>query len=124
MKDFTIIVLDAADHKFIWMLMNLGAPRKQAFVIAYLKNVGEASSREIELGTGISYAEVTKAIHAMSDLGWIESRESKRVEGRRNITYSLKSSLEGIIDHFSKEKLLKNEQLKESIIRLKQLAKS
>ena len=118
------MVLDEADHEFIRMLRSLGAPRKQAYVIGYLKNVNEATSRDVERGIEISYAEVTKAIHAMRNLGWIEAREYKRVEGRRKITYALKSSPEEIIRHFEEEKLRETMQARKSIQRLKDLANS
>jgi predicted transcriptional regulator len=35
MKDLTVMVLDEADHEFIQMLRNLGAPKTLAFVIVY-----------------------------------------------------------------------------------------
>jgi predicted transcriptional regulator len=124
MKDSTIMVLDDADHEFIRMLRNLGAPRNLAFVIVYLKNVNEATSREIEQGIEISYSERSTAIQALRNLKWIESTEFKRIDGRRKITYALKIPLEKIVKHFSEEKLRESVQERESISKLKLLANS
>ena len=124
MKDLTIMVLDEADHEFIQMLRNLGAPRNLAHVIAYLKNVNETTSREIERGTGMCCTEVTKAMQALRNLGWIEARVFKRGDGSRKITYSLKIPLDEIVNHFGEEKLRKSAQEREAIRRLKELANS
>ena len=124
MKDLTIMVLDEADHEFIQMLMNLGAPRNLAHVIANLKNVNETTSREIERGTGMCCTEVTKAMQALRNLGWIEARVFKRGDGSRKITYSLKIPLDEIVKHFGEEKLGKSVQEMESILKLKKLAYS
>jgi len=124
MKDLTIMVLDEADHEFIQMLRNLGAPRNLAHVIANLKNVNEATSREIERGTGMCCTEVTKAMQALRNLGWIEARVFKRGDGSRKITYSLKIPLDEIVKHFGEEKLGTSVQEMESILKLKKLAYS
>ncbi len=124
MKDLTVMVLDEADHEFIQMLNNLGAPRNLARVIAYLKNVNEATSREIERGTEMSCTEVTKTMQALRNLGWIEVSVFKRGDGSRKITYSLKIPLDEIVKHFGEEKLGKSVQEMESILKLKKLAYS
>jgi predicted transcriptional regulator len=124
MKDLTVMVLDEADHEFIRMLRSLGAPKTLAFVIVYLKNVNVATSREIERGIEISYAETIKAMQALRNRGWIEARVFKRGDGSRKITYSLKIPLEEIVKHFGEEKLLKSVQEMESILKLKLLVDS
>jgi len=49
MKDYEVKVLDENDHIFIETLRNLGMSRNVATTMAYLMNVDEASSREIEI---------------------------------------------------------------------------
>ena len=124
MQDSTITVLDERDHEFIQKLRNLGAPRNLAHVIAYLKNVNEATSREVERGAELGYTGVTTALQALQEMSWIEAREFKRVDGRRKVTYSLKSSLEEIVMHFDEEKRREFTQEREAIQRLKELANS
>ena len=53
MKDYEVKVLDENDHIFIETLRNLGMSRNVATTMAYLMNVDEASSREIEISTGL-----------------------------------------------------------------------
>jgi len=65
MKDFEIKVLDEEDHIFIETLRDLGASRSVATMMAYLMNVDEASSREIEISTGLRQPEVSLAMRLM-----------------------------------------------------------
>ncbi|MGD0954565.1 MAG: ArsR family transcriptional regulator, partial [Methanotrichaceae archaeon] len=58
------------------------------------------------------------------EMSWIEAREIKRVDGRRKVTYSLKSSLEEIVMHFDEEKRREFTQEREAIQKLKKLANS
>ncbi|MDP4228740.1 MAG: transcriptional regulator protein, partial [Bacteroidota bacterium] len=53
MKDSEVKVLDEDDYIFIKALSNLGISRNVATAMAYLMNVDEASSREIEISTGL-----------------------------------------------------------------------
>jgi len=53
MKDYEVKVLDENDHIFIETLMNLGMSRNVATMMAYLMNVNEASSQDIEISTGL-----------------------------------------------------------------------
>ena len=52
MKDYEVKVLDEKDHLFIETLKNLGISRNVATIVAYLMNVDEKSSHEIEISTG------------------------------------------------------------------------
>ena len=62
MKDYEVKVLDENDHIFIETLRNLGMSRNVATTMAYLMNVDEASSREIEISTGLRQPEVSHAM--------------------------------------------------------------
>jgi predicted transcriptional regulator len=53
MKDSEIKVLDEDDHIFVKALSNLGMSRNVAATMAYLMNVDEATSRDIEVSTGL-----------------------------------------------------------------------
>ena len=53
MKNYEFKVLDENDHIFIKTLSNLGMSRPVATTMAYLMNVDEASSREIEISSGL-----------------------------------------------------------------------
>ena len=84
MKDFGVKILDEDDHIFIETLRNLGMSRNVATTMAYLMNVDEASSREIEISTGLRQPEVSLAMRLMRQQSWISVRSEKRlVKGDR-----------------------------------------
>ena len=70
MKDYEVKVLDENDHIFIETLRNLGMSRNVATTMAYLMNVNEASSREIEISTGLRQPEVSLAMRLMRNQSW------------------------------------------------------
>ena len=74
MKNYELKMLDEDDYIFIKTLSNLGMPRYVATTMAYLLNVDEASSQEIELSTGLRQPEVSLAIKFMSNQSWINVR--------------------------------------------------
>ena len=79
MKNYELKVLDEDDHIFIKTLSNLGMPRSVATTMAYLMNVDEASSQEIEMSTGLRQPEVSLAIKFMSKQSWINVRHREKV---------------------------------------------
>ncbi len=120
-RDSTIESLDERDQEFIQTLRNLDVSKNLATTIAFLGNVAEATSREIELGANLSQPGVSKAMKALQELGWLEARKIKVTEGGRPRTiYALKVSLEGIVKHFEEEKLHESAQDMEAIQRLKE----
>ena len=78
MKDYEITVLDEDDHVFIKTLSNLGMSRNVATTMAYLMNVNEASSQEIEISTGLRQPEVSLAMRLMSNQSWVSVRLEKK----------------------------------------------
>ena len=83
MKDSEVKVLDENDHIIIETLRNLGMARNVATMMAYLMNVDEASSREIEISTGLRQPEVSLAIRLMCNQSWVGVRsENKPGKGR------------------------------------------
>ena len=110
MKDYEIKLLDEDDHVFIEMLRNLGMSRNIAATIAYLINVGEASSHEIEISTGLRQPEVSLAIRLMSNQSWISVRsEKKSGKGRPKKIYSLVAPVDNIISYYE-DKIYKESQ--------------
>jgi predicted transcriptional regulator len=119
MKDYEVKVLDEDDHIFIEMLRNLGMPRNTATMMAYLMNVDEASSREIEVSTGLRQPEVSLALKLMHKQSWISVRsERKPGKGRPVKIFSLMSSADEIIS-FYEDKVYKKSQA--TILAIKKL---
>jgi predicted transcriptional regulator len=101
MKDYEIKLLDEDDHVFIEMLRNLGMSRNIAATIAYLINVEEASSREIEICTGLRQPEVSLATRLMRNQSWIRVRSEKKPgKGRPIKIYSLAAPVDAIISYY------------------------
>jgi predicted transcriptional regulator len=78
MKDHGIKVLDEDDNNFIETLRNIGMSRNVAATMAYLMNVDEASSREIEISTGLRQPEISLAMRLMRNQSWVSVRSEKK----------------------------------------------
>jgi predicted transcriptional regulator len=101
MKDSEIKVLDEEDHTFIETLRELGASRRVATTMAYLMNVDEASSRGIEISTGLRQPEVSLAMRLMHNQSWVNVRSEKKPgKGRPVKIYSLAAPVDEIISYY------------------------
>jgi predicted transcriptional regulator len=117
MKDYEIKVLDEEDHIFIVTLTDLGMSRNVATTIAYLMNVNEASSREIEISTGLRQPEVSLVVRLMYNQSWISVRsEKKHGKGRPTKIYSLAAPVDEILS-FYEDKIYKESQATISAIK-------
>ncbi len=123
MKEFTIKALDETDLQVAETLIELGMSRKVARLIAYLANVKEASSREIETGADLRQPEVSIGMQTLRDNHWINEHEIKTLnKGRPMKFYSLNTSLDDIVGHLEEETLKESSRAMESIKKLKELA--
>jgi predicted transcriptional regulator len=101
MKDLEVKMLDEEDHIFIETLRNLGMSRNVATTMAYLMNVDEASSREIEISTGLRQPEVSLVMRLMHNQSWISVRSEKKPgKGRPMKIYSLAAPVDEIISYY------------------------
>ena len=117
MKDFGVKILDEDDHIFIDTLRNLGMSRNVATTMAYLMNVNEVSSREIEISTGLRQPEVSLAIVLMCNHSWVNVRSEKKPgKGRPTKIYSLVSPVDEIISYYE-DKIYKESQATISAIK-------
>jgi len=119
MKDYEVRVLDENDHLFIETLRNLGMSRNVATMMAYLLNVNEASSQEIEISTGLRQPEVSLALKLMHNQSWISIRSEKKPgKGLPIKIYSLAAPVDEIISYYE-EKIYKESQA--TILAIKEL---
>jgi predicted transcriptional regulator len=117
MKDSEVKMLDENDHIFIKALSNLGMSRNAATTMAYLMNVNEASSREIEISTGLRQPEVSLAMRLMRTQAWVSMRlEKKPGKGRPMKIYSLAAPVDEIISYYE-DKIYKDSQATISAIK-------
>lgn len=104
MKYDRVKVLDEKDHIFVRSLGNLGVSRCEAMAMAYLMNVDEASSHEIETSTGLRQPEVSLAMKSMHVQSWITVRfERKQGKGRPIKIYSLVVPIDVIMNYYENE---------------------
>ena len=97
--------------------------RNVASLITYLKDVEEASSREIEMATDMRQPEVSIAMRTLRERGWVAEQEIKRDgKGRPQKIYALRSNIEEIIGYYEAEKNQEAAQTIEAIQRLKELS--
>jgi predicted transcriptional regulator len=117
MKDSEVKMLDEDDYIFIETLRNLGMSRNAATTMAYLMNVEEASSREIEISTGLRQPEVSLAMRLMCNNSWVCMRSEKKPgKGRPIIIYSLEVPVDEIISYYE-DKIYKESQATISAIK-------
>jgi predicted transcriptional regulator len=117
MKYSEVKMLDENDHIFIEMLSNLGMSRNVATTMAYLMNVDKASSREIEISTGLRQPEVSLAMGLMCNQSWVNMHSEKKPgKGRPMKVYSLAAQVDEIISYYE-DKIYKESQATISVIK-------
>ena len=101
MKNSEVKMLDENDYFFIKALSNLGMSRNTATTMTYLMNVEEASSREIEISTGLRQPEVSIVMRSICSKSWVSMRlEKKSGKGRPMKIYSLTTPVDEIISYY------------------------
>jgi predicted transcriptional regulator len=98
MMEVTIEMLDEEGLKFAAALESLGLASNEATMVAYLSYADAATSREIEIGTGLRQPEVSISMKALRSRDWIREKEirSER-KGRPVKVYALKSTISEIL---------------------------
>ena len=125
MIDFEVKILDENDLIFVSDLRNLGMQRNVALTIVYLSHVKEASSREIEIGTGLRQPEISLALGFMQDCQWIKTHMIKaNKKGRPLKVYSLSVKMDKIYDFYEQQVLLNYNDSVGKINRLKEIIKN
>ncbi|KCZ71000.1 putative transcriptional regulator [Candidatus Methanoperedens nitroreducens] len=121
MKTITIKQFNEKNEEIADMLMYLGMRRPIARILSYLKHVDEATSTELERGTGLRQPEVSIAMRELKEHDWVNEREEKKPgKGRPYKIHSLKIGFSEIVAQLERQKkkavdeaLLKIERLKE-----------
>jgi len=73
-------------------------------MLAYIQQVNEAKSTELEMGTGLHQPEVSIAAKQLEERDWINEREEKKQgKGRPFKIYSLKVGFKDIIAQLEKQ---------------------
>ena len=116
-------MLDEKDLEFVDALRNLRVPRSVGTLITFLANADEATSREIEMGTGMRQPEVSIAMRALRNHNWIAERDVKTEgKGRPMKVYKLTVPMENIIQHYEEVENSESARTMQAIQRLKEIA--
>jgi len=122
-KEAAVKVLDEKDHDTIEALRTVGVKRNVATIIVYLKDLDEATARDIEKGSGLRQPEVSIAMRTLRQKGWIAEREVKGTgKGRPTRLYKLTVPIDDIIGHYEEEKRIESSRAMQSIQRLKEIS--
>jgi predicted transcriptional regulator len=122
MKTLDVRQLDEKDEEIADVLISLGMSRHAARTLTYLQNVDEATSVEIEKGTGLRQPEVSIAAKDLEERGWINRLEEKKPgKGRPHKIYSLKIKFDDIIAQLEEQHKIGFEEAQLKIRRLKEL---
>ncbi|OGH04180.1 MAG: hypothetical protein A2W22_02925 [Candidatus Levybacteria bacterium RBG_16_35_11] len=124
MKKLDIKQLDKKDEEIVEALISLGINRLVARVLAYLQQVNEVTSNELELGTNLRQPEVSIAMKHLNEHDWINERDEKKPgKGRPYKIYSLKVGFNDIIAQLENQQRKTVEETQARIKRLKELGK-
>ncbi|HOT07841.1 MAG: hypothetical protein A4E45_00421 [Methanosaeta sp. PtaB.Bin039] len=122
MKESFVMKFDSRDMQVVEILRSLGVPRKVSNMLAYLANVEEATSRDIERGSELRQPEVSIALRMLRKNNWIEERICKNdCTGRPMKVYRLKTPIEQILHHYEQEKIREANMAMEKIEKLRVL---
>ncbi len=122
MKTLSIKQLDEKDEEIVNILISLDMSRTVARMLAYLQNVNEATSVEIEKVTGLHQPEVSTAAKELTERGWINQREEKKPgKGRPYKIFSLKIGFNEIIAQLKEHQKKVVDEAQANIERLKEL---
>src|SRR5450756_12800 len=78
MKTLSIKQLDKKDEEIADALIFLGMSKPAARMLAFLQQMNEATSIELEMGTGLRQPEVSIAAKQLEEREWINEREEKK----------------------------------------------
>ncbi len=105
MKALTMKQLDEKDEEIADDLISLGMSRPISRTLSYLRHVNEATSVDLEMGTGLHQPEVSIAMKELKERDWINEKEEKKPgKGRPYKIYSLKVKFNDIITQIEKQK--------------------
>jgi predicted transcriptional regulator len=124
MKTLKINQFDKKDEEIVDALISLGMSKPAARMLAYIQQVNEAKSIELEMGTGLRQPEVSIAAKQLEERDWINEREEKKPgKGRPFKVYSLKVGFKDIIGELEKQQKKAVEEGQAKIERLKKLGR-
>ncbi len=122
MRSSEVRVFDDTDLEFIDILRNLNLSRNVASTLAFLSNVNEATSKDLELGSQLRQPEVSIAMRELRNFGWLAEREIKKEgKGRPMKVYKLAVPMGEIVKHLERQTKEDTLRIMKNIEKLKML---
>jgi len=119
MRNETVQYFSKKEESIAHLLIELGIHRNVAWVLVFFARTPEATSHDIEHGTGLRQPEISLAIKQMMERGWIVCRGPLAGQsGRKKKVYELAKTLAGIVDSIEHEK---KQEAEKRLGRLKKL---
>ncbi len=122
MRSSEVRVFDDTDLEFIDILRNLNMSRNVASTLAFLSNVNEATSKDLEVGSQLRQPEVSIAVKELKIFGWLDESEIKKEgKGRPMKVYKLAVPMGEIVEHLEKQTKEDTKRIMKNIEKLKNL---
>lgn len=105
MKQQMVTYMSRREEECVGILVELGIRKTIAFVLVYMANVDEATSRDIERGTDLRQPDVNIATRFLLEKKWIKAKKStgKKI-GRPNLVYCMAVPFNEIVRAIEDEK--------------------
>jgi predicted transcriptional regulator len=118
-----VTITDKGDSEFAQELQSLGVNRNVALVITFLKDQNERYFEDIEIATDLKQQKVSVAMQTLRERGWLKEHDVEgNRRGRRFRIYSLRTTIDEIINYYEAEKNMESARAMEFIQRLKELS--
>lgn len=123
MMDNSVNILGDTEYEIIELLQDLNVPRTEAICIACLLGGDELTSQTIERTSGLRQPEVSVAMRPLRERGWIIERDEKKTNGKGRPVkhYTLTVQLKTIVETFEGDIRKQNDEMMDSINRLREL---
>jgi len=123
MMDNTVNILGDTEYEIIDLLQSLNVSRTEAICIACLLCGQDLTSQTIERTSGLRQPEVSVAMHPLRERQWIMEWDEKKTNGKGRPVkhYRLTVPLRSIVETFENEIVKQNEEMMDSINRLREL---
>jgi len=119
MRNEIVQYFSKKEESIAHLLIELGIHKNVAWVLVFFARTPEATSHDIEHGTGLRQPEISLAMRQMIERGWIACRGPLAGQmGRKKKVYELAMPLVRIVDSIEQEKKLDAEK---RLSRLKKL---
>jgi predicted transcriptional regulator len=104
MRIETVHYFTSKEQEFVDLLTEIGTSKNVANILVFLANVPQATSRDIERGTGLRQPDVSTAVKELMVKSWVREETINAGRGRPNKFFELAMPMTGIVQVLEEEK--------------------